>query len=467
MTGHPETGHPETRNLETGNLETGHLEVVPGAGAVLHFGATVVWVGPAASIALVTYLVRGARASSGSPTGGRQLADQVAAILSSGDPEPGAPFVIVGAGEGGWGALLHGPVQLFDGTRWSTPTPGAAWLGVLLGQPRLAAAGPSGAAVTSPRPDSPYHLERGVVPGGGFVFSPGTGAPSFGAGTAPVPEPTGAAPPPVERSPAPTTPAATAPAATAPPSPPAPDIPPRPGVPAAPGEDSEAGPEPGPDPAQVPADPGQVPADPTWGLTRPGAGGRAGAAPSAAIDLRNVAPREGAPALRPVADLEPPTPGAPVVRGVNCGNGHFNHPNRRACLRCGAPIGDADRGAVSGPRPPLGVLVRDDSVVFSVGTGYVLGVAPETDPTVTGGLALPLALRGPGSDGISPSHAELRLSGWDVTVVDRGSSGGTFLLAPGDEQWAPLVPYLAHVLTSGTHVACGQRIVTYLSSWAG
>ena len=113
------------------------------------------------------------------------------------------------------------------------------------------------------------------------------------------------------------------------------------------------------------------------------------------------------------------------------------------------------------------MIIRDDGAVFSLGAGYVLGAAPETDPTVTGGLALPLALRGPGSDRISSSHAELRLSGWDVTVMDRGSSAGTFILGPGEQQWTPLAPYQGQVLAPGTHVACAQRIVTYASPWPG
>ncbi len=176
---------------------------------------------------------------------------------------------------------------------------------------------------------------------------------------------------------------------------------------------------------------------------------------------------EGTPPGEPLAPVAAPpvaSSGGAVVSGVRCARGHFNHPAAQDCLRCGLDLA-GNQGQVSGTRPSLGVLIRDDSVVFGLDAGYVLGTTPERDPTVTGGLARPLRLAGPAAEEISPTHAELRLIGWDVAVVDRGSAYGTFVLRPGEDQWARLPPYQAHVLAPGSHVACGQRIVTYASPW--
>ena len=344
------------------------LEVTPGSGTVLRFGATVAWLGPTASTGLIAYLVHGAETSAGSPTGGRQLADQIAAILRASDPEPSAPFVIVGAGEGGWGALLHGPVQLFDGVRWATPTPGSGWVGVLLGYPQAIVVGPTGAAVIPMRPDSPYHLERGVVPGSGFTFAPGPLPPIVPAAGAAASAATAADVTPGGGTPGGVTPggeAAPAPEAVVPPTEapaeePAsasPSMIVEPAVPE-PAVAESAVPEPVvPEPA-VPEAVGVAPdlptpeasPAPTLGpVVLPPQSGAGGKPPTAAIDLRHVPGRPNATALRPVAEPEPRPAGVPVVNGVNCPRGHFNHPATRNCLRCGMPIAEADRHQVSGP----------------------------------------------------------------------------------------------------------------------
>jgi hypothetical protein len=110
-------------------------------------------------------------------------------------------------------------------------------------------------------------------------------------------------------------------------------------------------------------------------------------------------------------------------------------------------------------------LVRDDSTVFSVDGSYVLGSGPEGDPAVISGQARPLRLSGPATEEVSAVHAEVRCQNWDVTLIDRGSEYGTFVLRPGETDWERLAPYQVHVLTPGTHLACGQRILTYASPW--
>jgi hypothetical protein len=183
----------------------------------------------------------------------------------------------------------------------------------------------------------------------------------------------------------------------------------------------------------------------------------------AVVDLRQAPARSRGP-LRPVAQLEPAPPDAVMVSGVNCPRGHFNHPAAMVCLRCRTAIGDTARALISGPRPSLGVLIRDDGALFGLNSGYLLGADPGASSAAGAGGARPLTLAG---DGIAPAHAELSVAGWELRVADRGSTGGTFVLGPGESQWSRLEPYQVRALTPGTHLACGQRIVTYASPWPG
>jgi hypothetical protein len=185
-------------------------------------------------------------------------------------------------------------------------------------------------------------------------------------------------------------------------------------------------------------------------------------APTQIIDLQVPSQPPGAPL--PASATPAPAAGTPIVRGVRCGRNHFNHPLSSSCVRCGAPIDEATQTS-EGPRPPLGVLVRDDSTVFSLDCGYVLGSDPGGDPAVAAGQLRPLRLSGPATEEVSAVHAEVRCSGWDVTVIDRGSDYGTFILPPGEAEWERLPPYQEHALTPGTHLACGQRILTFASPW--
>src|SRR5579875_1397622 len=222
------------------------VEVIPGAGAVARFGDTLVWVGRAASHALLSYLTRGA--ASGASV--RQLCDQVAAVLRSGDPEPAAPFAILGPTPQGWVVLVHGPVQCYDGAGWLVPSPAQGWQGKLLGEPTLVLVGAAGSPVPPLIGDSPFHLEEGVVPGGGFYLTrtpvpgatgqasyPAAGSASGGAATAPAdqafaappspsPAPAPANTPPPAAAPANTASPAAAPADTAPPAAPPEGVPP-------------------------------------------------------------------------------------------------------------------------------------------------------------------------------------------------------------------------------------------------
>jgi hypothetical protein len=132
------------------------------------------------------------------------------------------------------------------------------------------------------------------------------------------------------------------------------------------------------------------------------------------------------------------------------------------CVRCGEPISVDASYSVSGTRPALGCLVVDDGSVYRLDRGYLVGTNPARDPTVRGGLALPLVVEG---DDVAGVHAEVRLHDWDVVINDRASSGGTCIFEPGAQEWERLRPYDPRFLKPGTHIAFGQRIVTYVTPW--
>jgi hypothetical protein len=132
------------------------------------------------------------------------------------------------------------------------------------------------------------------------------------------------------------------------------------------------------------------------------------------------------------------------------------------CARCRRIIGADGAYQVSGTRPALGCLISDQGAVFRLDSGYLAGSDPARDPTVRGRLARPMTLDG---EDVAAAHTEIRLHDWDVVVTDRASEAGTFIFEPDAPQWERLRPYEPHVLPPGTHVAIGQRVLTFITPW--
>jgi hypothetical protein len=450
------------------------VEVLPGDGTVIRYGGIVAWAAPSASPALISFLAQSARNLSASGRGGRQIADHIAGVLSERDPEPQVAFAVMGPDNGGWASLLHGPVQAWDGNRWLAPTPTPGWLRESVDPRPAVTVNYAGSHVPAPDPDGMWDLEGGVVRGGGFVLVPSGQARAEGGpgmrGTA------GAA----------TTTAAGA---------------------AGPGEsgDAEDGPEPTgvldiPEPttmlstspptsvieavdagaalgaiggeAFAPAGPGAVAGTAVAGTAGAAVAGAAVDAPPdmprppGSIDLTrpdDLLGTVGRPGPLPVGvGPDRPVSGVPVVAGVLCDRGHLNKAGLATCARCGSSLPQDVTYTVSGSRPGLGCLVVDDGTVWRLDAAYLVGSEPSGDPTVSGGMARPLKLTG---DDVSASHADIRLKDWDVQVIDRASPAGTWVYEPASTAWSRLAPYEARTLKPGTHVAFGQRIVTFVTPW--
>lgn len=452
-----------------------HLEVAPGPGTVIRYGAIVAWAGPSASPALISFLTQSARNLGPSARGGVHMVDHISGVLAMRDPEPEVPFAVIGPGDDGWAALLHGPVQAWDGADWLVPDAHPGWVKARVRPGPSVSVNAAGARVPTLSPDSIWDLESGVVPGSGFVLVPLGG---------PVPQPSAHA----ERAPVVAAPAAEPPSFNPEPTSTL-DIPspttvlpivdePQAGapeladlaVPASAPSPSPPAAEPSPSPsAAEPFEAGPLEAEPFEAEpleAEPLEAEPAVPGPQGSINLRTAARSSLAgiplPPLPIGAGPDRSTPGAPVVAGVLCPRGHINRPGIPVCIRCSTSIPRETAFSVSGARPALGCLIIDDGSVYRLDRGYLVGSRPDRDPTVRGRLALPLCLRG---EDVSATHAEIRLQDWDVVLIDRASASGTFVFEPGGTQWSRLTPYEQNVLPPGCHIAFGQRIATFVTPW--
>ncbi|MDA8303129.1 MAG: hypothetical protein M0005_16690 [Actinomycetota bacterium] len=462
------------------------LEVLAGQGMVVRFGEIAVWAGPQCSPALLSHLVAEAQRAAEAPAGGEQMANSLIAVLQRGDPEPQAPFAVVGPGPGGLSLLLHGPVQAWDSGRWLAPQPVPGWMTASIARPWPLIVLPYGA---SPPPQSqqgnPFDLLSGVVPGSGFVMlrPPSAPAPAVAAG-GPVAVPAGAGGGP---GPQPLGQGFAGPAAGGQGFP----------GPAAGGQGFPGSPAGGPAsggaaaaPAAMPVEvgaPGAAPpsAGPQYagqvlggapgataapgGTVQPapaesfGGTGLGGATSRSTFDLRNVLVPASPPL--PLASSLGSALDRPEAPGVYCERGHFNHPGSSRCPRCGRPV-PAGGPAVNGPRPPVGILLADDGSIWTLDKSYLIGADPTSAGEVRVGTARAISMRAGANHTMAPVQAEVRVSGWNVFLVDRGADGGTYWQGRSGSGWVQLGRNEQRELTDGCHLSCGGRVLTYLSAWS-
>ncbi len=154
-----------------------------------------------------------------------------------------------------------------------------------------------------------------------------------------------------------------------------------------------------------------------------------------------------------------------VVKGFRCSRNHHNDPRVSFCSVCGIRMDQRTGILVDGRRPPLGLLVLDIGATFVLDDNYLLGRNPEVDEAVIRSRLRPIRLDDD-SGTLSRVHAEIRLEGWDVLLIDRGSANGSFLAASGQSGWTRLTPLQPVVLSPGTHVRIGRRTFTFESAHA-
>lgn len=173
-----------------------------------------------------------------------------------------------------------------------------------------------------------------------------------------------------------------------------------------------------------------------------------------------AAPREPLPIVSteqpPAALVQEPEDTRPRVKGFLCSRGHLNDPRVLFCNLCGIRMAQQTGVFIEGVRPPLGLLLFDNGATVSLDMDYLLGREPETDDRVRSGELRPLLVVDQ-TGGVSRHHAEVRLEGWDVVLVDIGSANGTLVAPQGAPAWSSLVPHQPVRLLPGMSVRMGSR----------
>ena len=130
-------------------------------------------------------------------------------------------------------------------------------------------------------------------------------------------------------------------------------------------------------------------------------------------------------------------------------------------MLCGIRMNERTGLLVIGDRPPLGLLVFDSGTTYTVDAEYLIGRMPDVDERVRSGALRPIAVDDH-TGSMSRVHAEIRLEGWDILIVDSGSSNGTFVAPPG-EGFEQLAPGESRRLVPGTKVRLGETTFVFES----
>ena len=152
----------------------------------------------------------------------------------------------------------------------------------------------------------------------------------------------------------------------------------------------------------------------------------------------------------------------PRTRGHLCARGHLNDPRSHFCVLCGIRMNERTGELVFGARPPLGLLVFDDGATYTVDAEYLVGRMPDVDERVRNGALRSIVVEDR-SGAVSRVHAEVRVDGWDVMLVDSRSRNGTHIAGPGANTWTTVPSGRSHRLTPGTRVRLGSRTFLFES----
>lgn len=434
---------------------------VPGTGLLVRAGAVLLLVGETDDLPAYVSLARDA---AGREDAARWLIRGLAGRLADLDETPSTVAVV--PHEGSLAVFVSGDAHASVDDASITARGALGWEERLVELPasRIQAALP-GAEIPAA---AGYDLRDGAVPAGGFVVgTPAALGAAVEAGLSPfsgtrmraVPVLDDDAEPALEATPAMVNEKADEFAAAPPPPPPPPSPSPAPAPPVANSGGSDR-----PSAAPVPPIPGgfevaDLSADDDEPAPLPLSGGHGhghGHGHLTPPDPVAVAPGERP---RDPAALAAAT-GASLVRGVYCKNNHFNDPRQLFCGVCGINMVQQTPVLVEGVRPPLGVLVVDDGGVFQIDDRYLIGRDPAPDPRVVDGTFRALQLQGDASQ-VSRVHALLEIRGWDVVLIDSGSTNGTFVFEEGGFAERRVQPGGEVVLVPGMQVRFGNRVMQF------
>lgn len=147
------------------------------------------------------------------------------------------------------------------------------------------------------------------------------------------------------------------------------------------------------------------------------------------------------------------------VEGILCSRGHFNNPRSAYCMVCGMSLLHLTPDPVVRPRPTLGFIVFDDGASFGLDRSYIIG----REPSPAHDRDAELLVVHDNNDTLSRTHAELRLDGWTVQIIDLGSTNGTYVWDAQNDRWNQLTAGHPIELQSGETVALGRRTFVFES----
>jgi len=328
---------------------------------------------------------------------GRTLARRMAGILSASDPDTGLAVCVLSQTEDGVSVILAGDMDLAaSSARGEVKLSGrdaATWVDRIL-EGTLGSCSVSAGGNEPPKRTALYELQGGIVPGTGVTLVAGGQVVGL---------------PPVGEAPA------AAAAAVAAASSLEPELQP------------ELEPEPEPEPEAVP-----IAAAAVAGAAAGVASG--GGALDELAEPLTPEPVEAAP--------EPPPPSSEP----------FAAPAPAAV----AAAAVADTGGSAPGGKAIGVIVFEDGTSYTLDKDYIIGREPENDAAVVAGRAGPLVVDD-AERSISRVHAELRLFGSELQIVDRGSTNGTYVWSDTNADWVRLVPNQVASVRPGGWVAVGSR----------
>lgn len=106
----------------------------------------------------------------------------------------------------------------------------------------------------------------------------------------------------------------------------------------------------------------------------------------------------------------------------------------------------------------VGALATDDGADYPLDRAYVIGRAPLSDDAVRDAKASPIVV--PSDPYVSRVHAYVTVDRGGVFVRDAGTAAGTFIAAPGAEQWTQ-IDTSPTKLEPGWSLRVGEWVVTY------
>lgn len=122
--------------------------------------------------------------------------------------------------------------------------------------------------------------------------------------------------------------------------------------------------------------------------------------------------------------------GGDQVQAVLCSQEHANPAHAQQCRLCGEPLAPQEPVLVA--RPSLGRLRFSTGQVVELDRRVVVGRAPSVERVSGDDLPQLVQVDSPEQD-ISRSHAEVRLEGWHVLLVDLDTINGTTVTVPGGQ----------------------------------